>query len=392
MRLAFRNLGIRVSDWCLLVMKAVSPFDKKVYYFVDKCLPFGSSISCAHFQHFSNAVGHIVSFRTGKKLVNYLDDYLFVALLKLLCNTQVKTFLWVCNYIQFPVSMEKTFWGCTQLTFLGMLIDSVRQTVLIPRDKVLKALNLIQEVLQKDSRKITVKALQKFCGLLNFLCHCIVPGRAFTRRLYAHTAGKTMKPHHHLKISQEMRLDLQAWEAFLKHPAVFCQSFIDFSKLWEADEVQVFSDASRNFQLGMGGISEKSWLYTAWEQDFMTNNQPSIAYLELYAVLATVLTWGYRYANDRIVLFCDNEAAVFMINNSTSNCKNCMVLIHLLVLHSMVINTRVFTRYIQSKANRRSDQLSRLKIKQFREENPDFDAEPTDLPKAIWPMSKVWLK
>ena len=49
---AFRNLGIRIIDFKYLVMMAESPIDGKIYYFVDKCLPFGASISCAHFQNF----------------------------------------------------------------------------------------------------------------------------------------------------------------------------------------------------------------------------------------------------------------------------------------------------------------------------------------------------
>ena len=60
MKSAFRNLGIRKQDWKFLIMKAVSPIDGKTYYFVDKCLPFGASISCSHFQRFSNAIRHIL--------------------------------------------------------------------------------------------------------------------------------------------------------------------------------------------------------------------------------------------------------------------------------------------------------------------------------------------
>ena len=114
MKSAFRNLGIRKEDSKFLIMKAESPLDGKTYYFVDKCLPFGASISCAHFQRFSKAVRHIVEWLTKQKLVNYLDDYFFAQLLKLLCNNQVKTFLQVCGQIAFPVSLEKTFWATTK--------------------------------------------------------------------------------------------------------------------------------------------------------------------------------------------------------------------------------------------------------------------------------------
>ena len=79
MKSAFRNLGIKPEHWKYLVMKATNPLDGKTYYFVDKCLPFGTSISCSHFQRFSNAVKHIVQFKTKKDLVNYMDDFLFAA-------------------------------------------------------------------------------------------------------------------------------------------------------------------------------------------------------------------------------------------------------------------------------------------------------------------------
>ena len=146
MRAAFRNLGIKPEHWCPLVMKARSPFDGKFYYFVDKCLPFGASISCSHFQRFSNAIAHVMRVKYGKKNVNYLDDFLFVALLKLLCNNQVRLFLKICETINFPISLEKTFWSCTKLTFLGMLIDSVNQLVCIPEEKITKAVTLISDV------------------------------------------------------------------------------------------------------------------------------------------------------------------------------------------------------------------------------------------------------
>ena len=111
---AFRNLGIRRSDWKYFVMMAESPIDGKTYFFVDKCLPFGASISCSHFQAFSNAFSHIIEFKSKMGTVNYLDDFLFVALLWSLCNVQLDLFLEICRKINFPVSIENAhrpfFW------------------------------------------------------------------------------------------------------------------------------------------------------------------------------------------------------------------------------------------------------------------------------------------
>ena len=95
MSAAFRQLGIKPNHWPWLILKCESPFDGQVYYFLDKALPFRSSISCAHFQEFSSAIAWIVTFRTGQDNINYLDNYLFVSLLTLFCNGQVEQFLMV---------------------------------------------------------------------------------------------------------------------------------------------------------------------------------------------------------------------------------------------------------------------------------------------------------
>ena len=319
MKSAFRNLGIRKEHWKFLIMKAVSPMDGKVYYFVDKCLPFSASISCSHFQRFSNAIRHVVQWKTGKNLVNYLDDYLFAALLKLICNNQVKEFLKVCEQVCFPVSLEKTFWASTKLTFLGLLIDTVNQCVCIPVEKVTKAKALIESILENKSKKVTLNQLQMVCGFLSFLGRCVIPGRAFTRRLYAYTASDKLKPHHHIRVNSEMRDDLTMWLSFIQHPAVFCRPFLDFSSFLVADEIDMYSDASG--KIGMGALCGSAWMYQLWDPVFISKFNPSIEYLELFAVTAAVLKWIDQFKNRRIILFCDNKSVVDMINFTTTSCK-----------------------------------------------------------------------
>ena len=220
MKSAFRHVCIRKDDFWLLMMKCKNPRDGKTYFFVDTCLAFGHSISCKIFQEFLDCVAHIVRHRTQKPLLNYLDDYLFAHLVKLLCDAQVSQFIQICSEINFPVNLDKTFWGTTRLVFLGLLIDTELQMVFIPVEKVQKAEKLIDIILQNKAKKITLHQLQKICGFLNFLCRCVIPGRAFTRRLYVHTENKDnkLKPHHHLRVTSEMKADLLMWRQFLRKP------------------------------------------------------------------------------------------------------------------------------------------------------------------------------
>ena len=106
-----------------------------------------------------------------------------------MCNHQIQLFLDICGEINFPVSMEKMIWGETWVIFLGLLIDGKCRLICIPQEKISRALELIQGLLNKKSWKATVKQIQQLCGYLNFLCKNILPGRAFTRRLYAITGG-----------------------------------------------------------------------------------------------------------------------------------------------------------------------------------------------------------
>ena len=235
MKSAFRNLGLKVRNFPWLLIRIRSPSDGEFYWFVEKCLPFGASISCNHFQRLSDSVAHIVKVRNGGKVpVNYLDDYLFMDLLKRLCDQQIREFLNLCAEIGFPVSMEKTFWGTQLLAFLGLLIDTARQMVCIPKEKVDRAYELILDIL--GSKKTTVYKLQRLTGFLNFLCRCVVPGRAFTRRLYTFYSS-AMKPHHHVNVKKEMKDDLGVWMSFLENADIYCRPFIDFSVELQADDL-----------------------------------------------------------------------------------------------------------------------------------------------------------
>ena len=387
---AFRQLGLKPSEWMLLVMKAVSPVDHKTYYFVDKCLPFGHTISCALFQKVSNALGHLIRNKSKKPNVNYLDDFFFVCMVRALCNQQVQDFIDICKQVGMPISLDKTFWGTTKLVFLGLLIDTVAQVVCIPIEKVEKIGQMLTQLLERKSKKLTLLELQQVCGHLNFICKCVIPGRAFTRRLYRATS-KAKLSHHRIRINGNIRADLEMWLKFVQHPSIFCRPFLDFNDTVTADEILMYSDASRNFKLGAGGYCGGSWFVLKWDEYFMDRNNPSIAYLELYAVTICIVNWIHRFSNRRVILFCDNMSVVYMLNKNTSSCPKCLVLIRLIVLQSMIFNVRVFAKHVTSKQNLISDLLSRNKMQRFMEVTEGkFDKFPTPIPVCLWPMNNIW--
>ena len=300
----------------------------------------------------------------------------------------------VCEDINFPVALEKTYWGTNLLTFLGLLLDTQKQVIYVPVDKLDKALNWVNFFLNKKNKKATVLEFQKLCGILNYLCRCIVPGRAFLRRLYVIQGGLNaqvkLKPHHHVKITEEHRLYLLIWKEFLEAPESLYRPFMETVAL-NAQEIDMFSNASGNYALDFGAYCGPEWVYGQWDTGFYNQVNPSIEYLELYAVLVGVLNWIHIFANRRIVLFCDNESVVHMINNSSSNCKNCMVLMRLLFAECIFRNVRLYAKHVRTNDNVKADALSRLDLKRFtRLAYGSMNQSPSEIPKEIWPMHKLW--
>ena len=137
----------------------------------------------------------------------------------------------------------------------------------------------------------------------------------------------------------------------------------------------------------------RAWFYGRWDY-FVQRVEPSIEYLELFAVTVAVLNWLKYFKNKRIFLHCDNQSVVYMINNMSSSCRNCMVLIHIIVIEALMANTRVFAKHVKSSDNVPSDALSRLQIDRFKllTRNKNMFATPDAIPVEVWPIEKIWMK
>ena len=131
-------------------------------------------------------------------------------------------------------------------------------------------------------------------------------------------------------------------------------------------------------------------------QTLFKSFNPSIEYLELFGVTAAVIAWIHRFRNQRVILFCDNKSVVDMINVTSTSCKNCTVLIRIIVLKGLMENVRVFARHVEGAKNVLADSLSRNKLALFWEKCEEkgklMDKEPTPVPEAIWPPEKIWKK
>ena len=233
-----------------------------------------------------------------------------------------------------------------------MLLDGKNFQITLLEEKKQRTVNWLTNILNK--KKVQLKELEKLTGLLNFLNQAIVPGRAFTRCIYAKFTllNKTIKLHHHVKIDSELRKDCSTWLEFLSSSDLktISRPFMDLTKPCElAINLKFTSDATANENLGFGSIFDEQWLYGQWEPNFIKDKKPSIEFLEL---------------------------------------------IRKLTLRCLYFNIRVFARHKKEIDNYLSDFLSRLKLDKFRaatiKDKCQINESPEPLHEDLWPLSKLW--
>lgn len=392
---AFRVLPIFGDDRRFQLLKAENPKTGKIQYFADLCCGFGSSSSCFLYSKVSACLRHLFKWKSGLDCVVYLDDGLQIGRNSSQAESNLEIYLGLCNYINLPIADDKTEWPTRIIIFLGLIINAIKRTVEIPSEKVAKALNQIEQILQ--SKKVTVLDMQKITGLLNFFTRAIVPGRAFTRRLYAAYAGSSLKQHYHIRVTQEMKLDLGMWKGFLRQEGNVVRPFIDFAMNKNIREIPMTSDAAKSSACGFAAclVDHESrklfFCYDQWEAGLLDLYDPSIQFLELFALTVGILIFSKKISNARVRIHCDNQSVVHMVNNTTSSCKHCMILIRLLTLTALHHNVVYEAKYIKSEDNDLSDKLSRLELENFKSLAPkDLTLVRLPVPAQLLPVAKFF--
>ena len=213
-------------------------------------------------------------------------------------------------------------------------------------------------------------------------------------KVYSNTAG--LKSHHHIRIDGEFKSDCRMWLQFLSEDRMnaVCRPFTDFSKVLHAVDINFSSDVARSEFLGFGCVMGTQWCYEQWEPGFIAQYKPSIDFLELYALAVGVYAWGSTFANTCVLIRCDNQAVVGMINSTTSSCHFCMVLIRQITLKCLHFNCRIHAEYIKSKDNILLDLLSRMKIAKIKEVGKNMGLQmavrPIVTPVELWPLRSYW--
>lgn len=169
-----------------------------------------------------------------------LDDFFFIGPAQSnKCSADLSRFISICEDIGIPLKQEKTVWPTSKLVIYGIEVDSTEMVCRLPLDKVLKIRNLLNEFSRR--KKVTLRELQSLLGLLNFATGCVVPGRAFLRRLYDLTLNVS-NPNFYIRLNRDAKADLAAWKLFM---AGFNGKRVLLSDDWVAsDAFCLYTDAA----------------------------------------------------------------------------------------------------------------------------------------------------
>ncbi len=367
---AFRLLPVHPSDFHLLGIMLDGKF------FVDKALPMGASCSPALFEKFSTFVEWAIKEKAGSsRIIHFCDDFLLCGESNLSCKSLLDKFISVCKTLGVPLAHEKTVGPSTSIVFLGLQIDSIKLTVSVPDDKIIKISDKIKQALQ--SRDITLHGLQSLIGSLSFVCKAIAPGRPFLRRLIDLTCGVT-SPNQKIILSSGSKSDLNTWLLFLEN--FNGVSIIQDQKWLGQDDIQLFTDASGT--QGFGGFLSGKWFQGKWPQDVCRTQ--SIAWMEFFPIIVSIVVWGRDLQGKRIILRSDNKAVVSIINKQTSKCPKIMSLVRFYVLQCLKLNISLYANHIPGKDNDIADALSRFQMRRFRDLVPHAEEVGTVVPHFLW--------
>ncbi len=134
-------------------------------------------------------------------------------------------------------------------------------------------------------------------------------------------------------------------------------------------------------KIGYGIAYGTQWCYGQWPVSWQNYH---INVLEMYPILAGVVTFSKAMTNSTIHIYTDNTTIMNIINRQSTKNKQIMHLVRQLVLSCLKYNIRFHAFYVHTNSNI-ADDLSRVKIKQFLQTNPHMEHTPVQIPRYILP-------
>ena len=264
--------------------------------FVDTVLPFGLRSAPKIFNAVADALEWIAHSRGAEHIAHYLDDFVMVgAPATNECRRSLDILMSACRELGVPIATHKCEGPSACLTFLGIEVDTQNLELRLPEEKLDYLKKLLVEWLPRKSCKH--RDLESLIGHLSQACKVVRPGRRFLRGMIQ-LLSVAHKQHHHIRLNQSFRVDLEWWHKFLG-------SWNGVSMLVQVQsqhpDIKVWSDASGSW--GCAAVWNGKWFQISWKDhpEFMDT---SIAGKEMLPIAVAAAIWGKEWRGCTVEFNC----------------------------------------------------------------------------------------
>ena len=212
----------------------------------------------------------------------------------------------VCKELGVPIAEDKLEGPVTQLTFLGIEINSINMFLKLPEDKR-AALKSLLDTWSRTKCIQDMHQLQSLLGCLVHACHVLPLRKAFLNNLFP--LSNTMQPKQTWHLNCAARCDLALWSIMCSHwSGISVHQFL----LLQEPKHLLFTDASKSW--GCGAWTSPHWLQWQWTESSALHMH-SIMLKELFPITLACAVWGLEWSRSYVVCHSDNSAAVSQVNH-----------------------------------------------------------------------------
>ena len=335
-------------------------------WFVDNRLCFGLRLGPKYFNYISNFVYDVLTELYGLNVVNYLDDFIAVAPSMSDCNVARDKVVGMLRFLGFHVAYEKLVSPSQIVTYLGIVIDSLRMELRLPDGKLTKLTDLVGNIEGKN--RVSKKDLQILGGLLSHCSHIVKGGKIFCKNVYKLYKEMVNKNLRYVNLTTEVKDDLRWWKRF-------CKFFNGSMRIVEdAHDHPMVSDSSLK---GFAVYMNDDWVAGVWDDNDYINvvspcshvgsrplmenfEKDNINVLELWPIVVGLKRWANLLKNKSLDVFTDNTQVMFMLLNGGSVNKCCCNWLREIFWLTAIYNIKLTPKYINTKSNLVADTLSRV--------------------------------
>ena len=284
--------------------------------------------------------------KRGYTVYGYVDDVLGISPQ----NTAMEAYeylLELLKVLNFPVSVSKLVPPTTKCNCLGLMVDTVAQTISIPEGKEIEILEKCKDFI--THKYVTKRKLQSLVGSIMYIHKCVKSSRFFTNRLLE--ALRSCNGNF-VNVTDSIKQDVK----WLIH---FIPQFNGYSKYVKAPIKFMHTTAIDACLTGVGGVWGNE-IYTAQlPREWVGNNNYNINHFEMVNILVAIRLWGEQWSHQHVRLYVDNASVVQVCNSGYTRDSFLAQCIRNIWLHTSVWDICLEVHHIPGYRNKTADLLSR---------------------------------